>query len=192
MNEQEQAVAAARGKLEEAKFFLTHLRETEAKSHHKLEEAELHFGWYLSAFLAAARSPAYVINAAEGMIKFKKRKKDDRTWYDATLVAWLTDDRQFHEAVKDIRDLTVHRGIGSADSTTTFVGQSEAPFMSHHPLAGNVFIRRAPNISAPKIGIKQFLIEIDGQRLPAVACAERYLNLAIRLVSQYATDKRIS
>lgn len=61
-----EAVQAARSKLDEGTFFLQKMREITTSSHHNLAEAEIEFGYYLSAFLSAARSVPQIISKGVG------------------------------------------------------------------------------------------------------------------------------
>src|SRR5947209_3348540 len=101
MNQREAVVAAAQRKVEEADFFLAKLREAEAHPH--LDEAERQFGWYLSAFLSAARSVLQVTSRYEGSLKGSV--KDDWAWAEHVKKGWAADELELFRSLKDLRNL---------------------------------------------------------------------------------------
>lgn len=179
----DEGIVAARGKLEEAGFFLSKMRE--AESHGQLDQAEREFGWYLSAFLAAVRSAPQVISRAEGVIRGLEEGKNSWAWCDEAKKEWPPDDLRFFGEMKDLRNIVVHRGTGGADSTIEFVPAWDLPFRRRGREDGYVIIVGPPGDPPPRFGVMKFTLKIGGQSLPAVACAERYLALTGRMVNQY-------
>jgi hypothetical protein len=176
--------AAAQGKVDEATFFLAKLREAEAHPH--LDEAERQFGWYLSAFLSAARSVLQVISGFEGSLKGSD--KDDWTWAEQAKQDWATDDLELFRSLSDLRNLTVHQGRGGADSTIDtieFVPEWGPPFRSRNPLGGYVFISQPPGEPPPRLGVKRFALKVGGRSLPALECVWKYLGLVNLMLDHY-------
>ncbi len=184
----EEALSAARGKVEEAEFFLSKMRETEAPRR-GLPANDHEFGWYLSAFLSAARSAHQVVAAHEGQRKGLTRRggtaKDDWGWADIAKGEWFEDDRAFYRTMKNLRDLNVHRAEGGADSAIELVSPMELPRREsdffeampqafHHPLWPTV-----------KVPVRKFTLTIDTKPLPALEVAAKYLELVKAMISHY-------
>jgi hypothetical protein len=182
MSQRDVAIAAAQGRVDEAAFFLAKLREAEAHPH--LDEAERQFGWYLSAFLSAARSVLQVISGFEGSLKGSD-KDDDWAWAEQAKKGWATDDLELFRSLRDLRNLTVHQGGGGANSTIEFVPEWELPFRSRNLLGGYVFISQMPGVPPPRLGVKRFALRVGGRSLPALECVSKYLRLVNLMLDHY-------
>src|SRR5258707_7841597 len=87
----DQVIEAAKGKLEEARFFISKMHETETRQHLGADERQ--FGWFLSAFLSAARSAPQVISALEYSLKGKDK---DWIWINEVRNGWDDSQRELY------------------------------------------------------------------------------------------------
>jgi hypothetical protein len=156
---------------DEARFFMSKLREVEQESHHNLSDTRLHFKYYLSEFLAAATSVPQVLHEAVGWPPI-----------DAFRKSWPADEQKLERTLKKSRDLSVHYAESSADSTVQCVPESELPRRDAYPLGGSTFSPRPPGVPETRIGVRRFSIKIDGQDRDAMECCQNYLGLIGRLI----------
>lgn len=169
----DEATRAARGKGNEAAFFLVKMREVEGTSLRNLAEAEEHFGYYLSAFLSATRSAQQILAEVVGWDPIK-----------ALRCGWPADEQALERTLSEARNLTVHSGRSSATSTIQYFPQSKIRQEPRHPLDGYVIIARPPGVPEVGIGVKKFTIQIVGRDEPAVETCEKYLRLNGRIIDQ--------
>jgi hypothetical protein len=159
---------AAQGKVDEAAFFLRKLWEVDGQ---RLEEDELQFGHYLSAFLTAARSAIMILN--------------DQKWVNRETKGWSPDEQELYRVMTKTRNLSVHEGKGKAKGTIEFVPEWELPRRSRHAREGYAYITPLPGIPPTRIGVMSFTLRIENQSLSAVKCGREYLELVKRLVASY-------
>jgi hypothetical protein len=167
--------------LDEAAFFLA--KPSDAEAHPHLDEAERQFGYYLSAFLSAARSALQVVSGFEGSSKGKDG--DDWTWAEQAKRGWAADDLELYRALTGLRNLSVHEGKGGADSTVEFVTESELPFRPRGSLDGYVFISQPVGEPPPRFGVKRFVLKIGQTSVPAREGVAKYLGLVRLMLDDY-------
>jgi hypothetical protein len=175
-----EAVQASQSKSNEAAFFIGKMREVESSSHHDLTVSEVHFGYYLSAFLSAARSVLQILGDDRG----------ENRWpaINALISSWTPEEQTLERTLTNARDVTVHRGQGVADSTVEMVPESEIPRAPRHPFDGYVIISRPPGIPEPRIGVRTFTILINGKDEQAVSCCLKYLDLINRIIAHFGAS----
>jgi hypothetical protein len=167
------AISGARRKCDQAKFFLGKLQEMEVWSHENLSDAELQFGYYLDAFLAAARSICQVLAEAGSWNVVAEERK-----------TWPSEEQELERALKSSRDVAVHLAKDTAESTIEYVPVSELPQRPRHPFDGHASYSRPPGVPETRRGARRFTIDVGGQNRPAVECCSTYLALMSRLVTK--------
>jgi len=175
----DEAIAGAKAKLDEARFFLGEMAKTEQWSHENLSDAERHFKYYLSGFLSAARSGPQILSEAV-----------DWPQINAIMTGWAADDRELERSLSTLRNLVVHRAQDVAGSTKEYVPVSELPRRPAHPYdPPRSFFHRMPGVPEVRRVVRHFFVEVGGQDRPAVECSRDYLGLMGRLVSWVEKSK---
>ena len=167
---------AAHYKLDEADFFLSKLQEITMDP--QIDASGRQFGWYLSAFLSAARSPLQILANVN--------EKAFWIWVDREIKKLTREEQAIYKTLSKFRNLSVHHeGKAEADSTIKFVPEWELSYRPRSPFQGFVFSPQLPGIPSPKIGIRKFTIKIDGKVKPALECCSKYRQIVGQLVEDY-------
>jgi|GEM_PF-6236570 len=177
-----EAIAAARSKLDEARYHLGKLREVEGSQY--LEESKQRYDNHFPAFLAAARSALQVLASAE-----KEVTGTEQTfwqWQDSIVNGWPAEESELYKALKSARNDAIHKGASGVGSTIEYVPHSELPRVPRHPFDGRVIKRRLPGIPEPKSGVRRFTVRIGDEDKAALESCVKYLELVRRLVDGYA------
>jgi hypothetical protein len=168
-------IPATQKKLRETYFFLGQLRE-KAKAF-RLDTEEFEF--FLSAFLSAARSVTFALQAEE------KEK------YDAWLPQWFQnrseEDQELLEFMRVQRNVEQKRGGAEFSVTLEDVPVTEVRMDSRgHPAYYGFFWSGVPGTPPPRVGryVRQF--ELSGSPVEVVQACDRYATLLRELV-QYFT-----
>jgi hypothetical protein len=178
------AVERARDQLDGANLFLGLIRTDDGMQF--MTERRRAVRHCLFAVLNAARSAASVISRTEGELK---GVKDSWDWADEARREWPTEDQEFHQALTDLRNLNVHEGKGRPSETIEKVPVWDLPARAPHPVAqGRVFISAAPGTPPPRVGVLRFFLNIDGDEMPAIDAAVRYVALVTRMVGHYESS----
>lgn len=183
MNQAEEIIADAQGKVDEASFLLARMRE--AITHPHLDEAERQFGLYFSSFLSDARSVLQIISRHEGIRR--KSATDDWSWLERAKEGWANDDRKLLQLLKKLRDDSIHQGRGKVESRIEFVAEQELLFRPRDALIGYVSISQPLGLDVPPqtFAVKRFSLKVGDQTVPALECAERYLSLVKLALDHY-------
>ncbi len=163
-------MASIRKKLREALFFYSHLSHGKATVEPEREDVD----FFLSAFLSAGKS----------IIGFF-HDKQNRAWFHAWKIGLVEDDRKLLNDMVHQRDLEVHEG--GADVVPEF---EVVPVNSHD--AGPRYEKPgAGTLPVPALPVKRkgYYFWIDGKRLDVNSICSRYLDLLLKLVSDY--DERL-
>ena len=165
---------ATAAKLAEAKFFYRKLAEITQRVFSPEPEA---FGYYLSAFVSAARSVTFALQAEH------KQKYD--AWFSAWEAALSTEQRQLMEHFNSQRIATVHKvGIAVAHEATE-LSQSEFFLAVAREGAGVHIWHGPPGTPAPTFSrtIRTFSVGCT-QREVSTAATE-YLQIVVALVEAF-------
>ncbi len=162
-------IPMTRRKLEEAKFFLGHMERMTRRTHANWDE----FGHYLSAFVGAARSVRWVLQA---------ESKDLYNRVCPTWEQWQTpDDRALLRFMNERRLDEVKRTGADVTRDITLISVTDLP----HGW-GDHGIRwfGPPDVPPPKVGIPapRFPIEGGGASLDVVPTCRKYMRLLETLV----------
>ncbi len=170
-------------KLEEARFFLGHLREEIGKG--ASSEPGV-FSYYLSAFLSAARSVTWVL---------QKEAKDP---YDAWFPNWRKGlppgDREFLDYMVEQRNLEVKEGAAGIFMKRKPVPAELIPgvmiFRPPRPLSeAQAEAARKRGLPASSAGawimVPEWFFQIEGEPHRVVQVCERYLALLQRLLDDF-------
>lgn len=181
--ERDEMISAARSKIEESSFFLSKLREVADSS--QSSEHIRHFGYYLSAFLSAARSAVQVL--------CQKGFTSAWTWTEPLIQSWSQRERTLHREVIDYRDMSVHVRPVEPGTQVEFMPLpnvlSRSRTRSGMSHSGAVFLTGLPSTPLPAVGLLRFFLEVDGKDEPAIECCESYLELVTRLVDERERTK---
>lgn len=167
-------IDATQRKLREAQFFLGHLVNEAQKAVRNEPEA---FGFYLSAFLSAARSVTFALQYEE------KSKYDE--WFPGWSENLSAEDQNLLKFLNDQRNYEQKRG--GADVTVIWeyvrVTQVRTGCPTHPGYGFHWF--GPPGTPPPPVGIPVHLFESSrGDQEVTLAC-QRYLGLLARLVEDF-------
>jgi len=170
-------IAATQRKLSESQFFFRHLLKEGQDSARKVPEA---FGFYLSAFLSAARSVTFTLQHEE-TAKYA-------AWFDTWFGRLSEEDQDLFRFLKDQRNKVQKRG--GADVITG------SEYVTISPLLGEHLAHTAHGF--PSFGDDWFPTQVEipvhsfqssrGDQDVISAC-KRYLDLLERLVNDFLANK---
>jgi len=162
-----------RKKLREVLFFYCHLSHGKTVVEPEREDVD----FFLSAFLSAGKS---VIGFFD--------EEQNRAWFDSWKMGLVEDDRKLLKDMMHQRNLEVHEG--GADVIPEF---EVAPVNSRDTSPGyeNSTFARLP-VPALPVRRKGYYFWIDGKRLDVNSISWRYLELLLKLVSDYQERLTIS
>ncbi|MEP6833218.1 MAG: hypothetical protein ABJB74_07475 [Gemmatimonas sp.] len=152
-------------KLREAIFFLEKMRGTELSQHLSSEE----FGFYLSAFLSAARSVTFTMQA------------EDSAVYQPARVAWgnslNVEEKKFLKFMIEERNLVEKVGKASVTQSIEMISMSEFRSKRPPPRTSRSQIIRPFNRDQPEVGALQHHFEYDGADWPVADLCNRYIEM---------------
>jgi len=169
--EKREVVVRAWRKIEEGQFFLSQLEGTEKRT--GLGDAELAFYCYLSAFRNAARSAELVVAEYEARLRGRSKSTD---WHWAEKVLREIGDSEkegLHEAMREARDLDVHEAKRDGKVFIEVVPVSDL-WPLRAPEEGIATWTRG---GLPARGVTSLKIRINGEFLPALDTAKKYLEI---------------
>jgi hypothetical protein len=171
-------IEATKDKLDEARFFLGHLRQEAAQVMRLRPEA---FGHYLSAFITAARSVPWVLQ--------KEEPEKYRTWvdgWDATLTA---EDKEFLKFTNERRVDDAHRRGAETDVTWEEISIFKLPSDQADQFRASdgaiMFQNLALGVGPPTVlrAVHHFK---EGGQPNVIATCQRYLEYLEKLVGEFA------
>jgi len=167
-------IEATQRKLREAQFFLGHLVTEGQKAVRNEPQA---FGFYLSAFLSAARSVIFALQYEE------KAKYDE--WFLQWLGNLTSEDQNLFKFLKDQRNYEQKRGGADVAVVWEYVPvtqvRTERPT---HPAYGFHWFG-PPGTPPPLVGIPVHLFESSHGKQEVTSACQRYLGLLARLVEDF-------
>lgn len=166
-------------KLREAHFFFDHLLKVKDGFPADTEGAE----YFLSAFLSAARSVTFVLEA------------EQKTLYNSWFPTWLsgrsTEDQELLSFMNDQRVREVHVRGAKTTTRVEWVPVTEVPTeRGRHPAYGFHW-SGPPGVPPPEVGRQVLHFEIDeavGEEI--TERCQRYLNLLDELVAEFLKHYR--
>ena len=165
---------ATAAKLAEAEFFYRKLAEITQRVFSPEPEA---FGYYLSAFVSAARSVTFALQAEH------KQKYD--AWFSAWEAALSTEQRQLLEHFNSQRIATVHKvGIAVAHEATE-LSQSEFFLAVAREGAGVHIWHGPPGTPAPTFSRTIRTFSVGGTQREVSTAATEYLQIVVALVEAF-------
>jgi hypothetical protein len=160
-------------KLREAKFFLSHMKNSARST--RLDHEQ--FEYYLSAFLSAARSATSFFE--------KKNQPDIKTWWRQWKKDRSEDDRGLLNQMTKQRDNEVHeKGADVAHQLEDVpLSKIETPSALHAAYA--------PSFGEPwgesQISLKVYYFTVAGKPVKVIETCERYVCLLERVVKEFST-----
>jgi hypothetical protein len=170
-------IEATQDKLDEARFFLGHLREEAVELMRQKPEA---FGHYLSAFITAARSVPWVLQ--------KEETEKYRAWiseWDATLT---TEDKEFLKFTNDRRTDEIHGKGAETDVTWEEVSIFRLPTdqaNQFHVSDGAIRFQSLALGQTPPTVSRAVHHFIEGRQLNVIATCQRWLEYLEKLVREF-------
>lgn len=167
------ATELAQKKLREAAFFLTEMRKREGSSRLDTEEE---FGYFLSAFLSAARSVSFVL------------RKENPLTYEARRDEWLrsveSSRRVMVDFMRDQRNAALKEGTDAAEQDVDYVPIFRASGPSYRsPLP--VIIQPWAFAEGATIGVARYVLNLGGAERPAVEACRDYLAALELLIARF-------
>jgi hypothetical protein len=166
-------MASVRKKFREAFFFYSHLSDGKTVVEPEREDVD----FYLSAFLSAGKSIIGFFHEGE-----------NRAWFNCWKIGLVEDDRKLLNDMVHQRNLEVHEG--GADVIPEF---EVVPVNTNDtgPSCEKLGSATLP-IPALPVRRKGYYFWIDGKRLDVNSVSRRYLELLLKLVSDYDESLTIS
>jgi hypothetical protein len=162
-------------KLREARFFHGHLVHENRRPVRNEPEA---FGFYLSAFLSAARSVTFALQKEE------KSKYDN--WFWPTWMATLKpEEAKIFDHMKDQRNAEVKETGANRVLSTEYVPIHELPQERHSHPAYGFHDFSPPGAEPARVGIPVSHFTIDGNPAEVVEVCTKHLRLLERLVQDF-------
>lgn len=158
----------ARTKFREAQYFLAGMRERDGVA--RLDRME-EFGYYLSAFLSAARSVSFVL------------RKENPEHYESLRDAWLGGLDPVSRALSD--DMVEHRNAAQKQGRVPFRQEIQfVPWLSASESRASAIrlIRPFMYDGDARVGLAVYRLEVGDTERPAVEACESYLSALERLV----------
>lgn len=162
-------MALVRRKLRETLFFFLRLSREDALFSQGEEDAE----FYTSAFLSAGRS---VVGFFDG-----KQNVYYRQWYRGWKIGLTKPDRKLLNDMVHQRNLVVHKGGADIIPEFDLVPQGKDWVGFSYENSSTGF---SENSTTP-LRRKKYYFWIDGKRLDAVSAFERYVELLLKLVTDF-------
>ena len=159
-----------RKKLRETLFFFLRLSDENGLFAIVEEDAE----FYTNAFLSAGRS---VVGFFDG-----KQNMYYRQWYQNWMMGLPATDRKFLNAMVNQRNLVVHEGGAYIIPEIELVPQGKDSVGLSCEISSTSCI---PEHSTASLRKKKYYFWIDGRRLDAVSTCERYVELLLKLVTDF-------
>lgn len=195
-------------KLEEARFFLWHLREENAKAERGPGSSwgPRAFGYYLSAFLNASYSVLQYLELEaktelkRGATNKKQAKQRFNEWLADWIAALPADERQVWDHMEEQRGAETHRERAKTVTETKVVPYGPQFGYRGHPAYYGTFVFGGSPLfedsfaeERQKLGLPLWAtawweaqvhhFEIEGERRDVVQTCERYVKLLEKLVS---------
>ena len=164
-------IEAAQKKLREAQFFLSHL-ETENRRAVRNEPED--FDYFMSAFVSAARSVTFAIQAEE------KAKYDQ--WFPGWCATRPEEDQTLVTLMVSQRNAEQKQGGRDRRIEWEYVPVTG---LSSEELGGRMFWSALPVVPAPHIGRPIRYLEHGGQESEALSACKRYHALLAELVENF-------
>jgi hypothetical protein len=159
-------MASIRKKLREALFFYCHL--THGKTVIEPEREDVDF--FLSAFLSAGKS----------IIGFFYEEQN-RAWFDSWKIGLVEDERKLLKDMVHQRNLEVHEGGADVIPEFEVVPVNNGYIGPGYEKPGSTTLP----VPALPVRRKGYYFWIDGNRLDVNSISSRYLELLLKLVSDY-------
>jgi hypothetical protein len=167
-------IEATQKKLREAQFFF---RLLQASSDEIVRNEPEAFEYYLSAFLSAARSVTFSLQAEE-------RQRYD-LWFQSWTENNLTpEDRAIWGFLKDQRNSSQKTGRVDTSSDVTFIPIHEI----RSPQRQSFSWFGPPGTPPPSIGVPVYDFDIDGENKNVVDTCRRYLQGITKMVADFLRD----
>jgi len=166
-------MALIRKKLREALFFYCHLSPGKTVVEPEREDVE----FFLSAFLSAGKS----------IIGFFYEKQN-RAWFDSWKIGLVEDDRKLLRDMAHQRNLEVHEGGADVIPELEVEPVNSRDTGPGYEKAGSATLP----VPALPVRRKGYYFWIDGRRLDLNPISGRYVELLLKLVSDYEERLTIS
>jgi hypothetical protein len=178
-------IEETKDKLEEARFFLSKLREQQAAQARLEKPPASHFRYCLNAFIISARSVKWFLE--------REGKQQERKKYEAWINGWNARLQDAENALDglaiEMRDTAVHRGL-----VQTKVRSTEVPVSRRQPSPGSGTFFQPARLrqSSPSWTVSEFhYVELQGKELEIVEVCERYIDLLTRMVTDFTNKHPI-
>jgi len=168
------AIEATKTKLAEAEFFYRKLSSVQQRVFSNEPEA---FGFYLSAFLSAARSVSLVLQAEQ------KQKYDE--WFTGWKQSLPGDDQALLTNFNEQRVATVHRTGAEVTHRSEAIAQADF-FLAAAREGAQVHIWSPPGTPQPQFYRPVRSFNFDGIEAEVVQTCGRYLTVLSNLVKSFA------
>jgi len=169
----EPAVPHTRRKLREARFFFDRLRDR--ASDLRLDADEV--GFYLSAFLSAARSVTLVLQVEE--------KEFYDAWYDSWLANLSPADQGVFKFMNAQRVLEVHLTGADVTSTMEFRPVTQVERGTGGQPGYKVYWSGPPGTPPPEIGLPVHQFRVGDDLVDVGGACRRYLSILEQLVRDF-------
>jgi hypothetical protein len=169
-------IELTKDRLEEARFFLSKLRQHRAAQAQPRRPPPEHFRYYLSAFVNAARSVPWVLQSEES------------EKYDAWKGSWEAQRTEAENALlkltKQMRNTSVHKGHieTRVRSERTPISVSPDPYQVHALRARSLSLSQG---GGPWTISDVHFVELNGSEQEIVAICEQYVTHLTRLVQDF-------
>jgi hypothetical protein len=165
----------ARQKYREASFFLGEMAKREGSP--RLDQEE-EFGYFLSAFLSAARSVSFVL------------RKENPLTYEAQSQEWLRSltpsTRVMVDFMRDQRNAALKEGLVASERNTEHVPASVADRSSSRShYSTTVIVQPYFFAEGATIAVARYTLSLEGRDRPAVETCRDYLAALELLVSRF-------
>lgn len=161
-------------KLREARFFLNKLESEHKRAVRNEPEA---FGFYMSAFLSAARSVTFALQKEE------KQKYDQ--WFPGWLAARGEDERELLALMTEQRNQEQKEGGGTRRAEWECIPVTE---LSREELGGQVFWSAPVGVPEPQVGRLVHYFVRGGEESEALSACIRYYDLLAELVETFMKE----
>jgi hypothetical protein len=164
-------IEATQKKLREARFFLNHLETENRRAVRSEPEA---FDYLMSAFVSAARSVTFTLQAEE--------KVNYDRWFPKWLACRSKEDQALLTLMVSQRNAEQKQGGGDRRIEWEYVSVTG---LSSEELGGRVFWSAPPGEPPPQVGRQIRFLEHGGQETEALAACKRYYAFLAELVTQF-------
>jgi len=158
-------------KLREARFFLSRLDTESRRTVRNEPEA---FDYFMSAFVSAARSVTFALQAEE-KAKYKQ-------WFPGWLATRPEEDEKLLKLMVSQRNAEQKHGGGDRRTEWDYVPVTQ---LSSEELGGQVFWSAPPGVPPPEVGRPVRYLDHGGEQSDALSACKRYYALLAELVQGF-------